>query len=80
MPTVEELASLVQRFVGPPVLPPGHPFQISTADAYWTATSDTSTTAWTINFGGTGIPAPDTKTNTNLAWCVRGGQAYDGPQ
>ena len=78
LPTVEELASLVQLFVGSPALPAGNPFPVLTDDAYWTATSESSTLAWTINFGTTGIPATDTKANTNYIWCVRGGQAYNG--
>ena len=80
LPTYEELQSLVQDFVGPPPLPPGHPFILVTDDFYWTATSTFTTTASAFKFDGTiGTSSIDeSKSNTHAIWCVRGGQGYDG--
>jgi hypothetical protein len=77
LPTIEELHSVVQHFVGPPLLPPGNPFIVLTDDAYWTATSSSSTTAYAVHLG-TGVVSNEPKTNTNYAWCVRGGYGHDG--
>lgn len=79
MPTVEELHTLVQHFVTPP-LPPGHPFVVSTTNYYWTATSTSSTTASAYRFdGSTGTLVEEAdKSNLYLQWCVRGGFGYDG--
>jgi len=78
--TFEELQSLVEHFVGPPPLPPGHPFIVNTDNFYWTATSSSATTAWAFRFDGTvGTNSADPpKTNEYYYWCVRGGQGYDG--
>lgn len=81
LPTSEELQTLMQHFVGPPPLPPGHPFAVFTDDFYWTATSSSATTAWAFRFDGTvgTISQNELKSNVNYVWCVRGGQGYDWP-
>jgi hypothetical protein len=41
---------------------------------YWSATTNASnaTNAWDVNFNNGNVDTND-KSNTNLAWCVRGG-------
>ena len=83
LPSVHELASLIDPFVAAPNLPTGHPFtNVSSADAqsafYWSASTNQafSTFAWRVDFGGGNVRNID-KTNTNRAWCVRGGMNAD---
>ena len=79
LPTVEELASLVDPTQSNPALPSGHPFTNVQSSYYWSATTNASGTsnAWGVNFfegnGGNGD-----KSYTFSVWCVRGGHGHDG--
>jgi hypothetical protein len=81
LPTIQDLASLVDPTVPPPgpTLPPGHPFSNNVQQSgYWSASTFASgtTAAWFVNFlDGNG--GPDDKTFTHFVWCVRGGQGVD---
>lgn len=76
LPTVEELASLVDTSVsGDLKLPSGHPFtNVQSGSNYWSSTTSVGDArfAWDVNFssGGVDIPA---KINDRYVWCVRGG-------
>ena len=90
LPTVEELASLVDPTQEFPALPSGHPFGIGTGFAllgFWTHTTSAADhdQAYVVNFGNgsvftetkqasSGNPLPD----LGEAWCVRGGHGHDG--
>jgi uncharacterized protein DUF1566 len=82
LPTVQELASLVDQNQSQPSLPAGHPFsnvQFSSPppSKYWSASSRPGgTAAYTVNFVAGGTDFPPT-TDSNFAWCVRGGQGVD---
>src|SRR5207249_2602952 len=76
LPSVHELASLVDPNQSSPALPPGHPFTNVQSSFYWSATSSSSTVdvppgAWGVSFsfGGVGTAA---KPNSTFVWCVRG--------
>ena len=79
LPTLQDLASLVDRSVSPgPRLPSGHPFSNVQAADYWSATvfaTDTSS-AWVVDFFN-GFVVLGGKIETHFAWCVRGGQGVD---
>jgi hypothetical protein len=83
MPTLDELASLLDPSQGGVKLPPGHPFQgVDINDFFWTATTLEFNTAfaWLV------IPSTnDFGTNTKAVigdqlWCVRGGSPADNPR
>ncbi len=80
LPTVEELASLVDTSVaGSPKLPSGHPFSNVQSTLYFSATtlaSDT-TRAWLVVFGS-GLVSSNPKAIPSKVWCVRGGHGHDG--
>jgi hypothetical protein len=77
-PTLQELASLVDRSQSFPPLPPGHPFTFHPIN-YWSATTSGADTsfAWVVDLFGFGFVSTQNKTFLNLAWCVRGGQGVD---
>jgi len=84
LPTVEELASLVEPTRTDPALPDTHPFE-NVEDYYFTATttasaeSGSSNFAYAVGFRGTiGPSVPPGKTIALHYWCVRGGHGYDG--
>jgi uncharacterized protein DUF1566 len=77
LPTIEELASLLDTARSDPALPPGHPFTVPSG-TYWSATSTSNgTNAWRVDFGN-GDVASVGKSGTNAVWCVRGGQGIEG--
>lgn len=79
LPTIQELASLVDPSVALPALPIGHPFSNVQSAAYWSATTDATNAlnAWALGFASGGV-APLTKASTfNYVWCVRGGKGVD---
>jgi hypothetical protein len=73
---VPELSSLIDPLRSSPALPVGHPFQIATADAFWTSTryypelyphARRFVKIWAGTIGavdGAAFPLP--------VWCVRG--------
>ncbi len=81
LPTVEQLASMVDRTQSNPSLPSGYEnfFSQVQSDYYWTATSHafgSTTHARDVDLGEGKVGA-DLKTRTNHVWCVRGGNTYD---
>jgi hypothetical protein len=83
LPTVNELASLIDAAAQSPALPAGHPFQNVQASKfvffpYWTATTNSSSpsTARVVDFGSGEIGISG-KSNSAFVWCVRGGQVVD---
>jgi len=86
LPTIQELASLVDPTQFDPALPGGHPFSnVRASHAYWSATTSAlnSSTAWFMNFqtgsvsiASAGVFTSD-KPSTNFVWCVRGGQGVN---
>ena len=79
LPTIEELASLVDTSQSNPALPEGHPFTNVQWDYYWSSSTyagDTSH-AWSVNFGSGFVYNCYGKSNDNYVWCVRGGYGHD---
>ncbi len=78
LPTLQELASLVDRSVRSPgpTLPPGHPFiNVQTSSFYWSDTT-ISGLANGVRFSN-GLVAFDCRSCSYFVWCVRGGQGVD---
>ena len=81
LPTVEELASLVDPTQNYLALPSVHPFTNVQSDYYWSATTsayDTSK-AWAVSFGYGGVDYGLKSDDIVYVWCVRGGHGYDAP-
>jgi hypothetical protein len=78
LPTVEELASLVDTTQTNPALPSGHPFQNVQSSFYWSATTSSRFTnaAWFVYIGD-GVVNVTSKPFDFFVWCVRGGHGYD---
>lgn len=79
LPMREQLASLIDPLNNNPALPTGHPFlNVQSAD-FWSASTHVTdpSAAWDVRFGNGNI-GPSNKIFILRAWCVRGGQAYDG--
>ncbi len=80
LPTIQELASLVDPTQANPALPPGHQTIFSNVQSsfYWSATTkaDNTSLAWGLNFSG-GDVFEQNKVSLFFAWCVRGGQGVD---
>ena len=81
LPTVQELASLVDPTQSFPALPAGHPFSNVQSDFYWSATTYGAdpANAWGADFDGIveGGARFTTKTTARFVWCVRSG--HGGP-
>jgi hypothetical protein len=79
LPSVHELASLVDPSQLGLSLLPGHPFSNVQTEHYWSATTnaDSPTDAWTVRFLQTGPVGTFGKNNGLYVWCVRGG--FPGP-
>lgn len=82
LPTVEELASLLDPSQTSPSLPEGHPFlnsHVGPNNTYWTQTTDSryTTYAWFVEFDS-GIVDADSKEGFRSSWCVRGGHGTGG--
>ncbi len=84
LPTIEELASLVDTSQPAPTLPAGHPFSNVQSSFYWSATTSASNTslAWGVGFSTGGLDNVDKSDDVFafFVWCVRGGQGIDGVQ
>jgi hypothetical protein len=80
LPTIQDLASLIDPTQSNPSLPSGHPFTFQ-LPYYWSATTGASlpSVAWLVDFRN-GNAFADGKSGGNLvfrAWCVRGGTGVD---
>jgi hypothetical protein len=78
LPSVHELASLVDPANSTPSLPTGHPFTIVQSSFYWSASTfaEDPTVAWAVVFFN-GLVGNTGKANDGHAWCVRGGMNAD---
>ena len=74
LPSMNELASLMDMTNANPALPIGHPFSNIMPSRYWSATTsaDVPTLAWDGHFGN-GEVARNLKPSSLFVWCVRGG-------
>jgi len=79
LPTVEQLASLVDNTQSNPSLPSGHPFSNVQSALYWSSTTSAVQTAhaWGVDFSVGGVNDDGSKGSDGRVWCVRGGQGYD---
>jgi hypothetical protein len=81
LPTVNELASLVDPGRSDPALPAGHPFtNVQLTSHYWSATTDSRLldNKWAVGFFGDGdVRNAADKDGHMPVWCVRGGQGTD---
>jgi hypothetical protein len=79
LPTMQELASLVDATQTNPALPSGHPFEGVSWGFYWSATAKVSdpNSIKGVNMGN-GLREIHDKGSTSYHWwCVRGGQGPD---
>ena len=84
LPSVHELASLVDPSVGSPgpTLPPSHPFanvQAIELFWYWSASlhAEFQNFVWNVSFFDGRVSTTTDKLTTNFVWCVRGGNSGD---
>ena len=77
LPSLEELASLVDYSVSPPslALPPGHPFLSVQSSVYWSSTrpGEDPKGSWGVHFGLGGGATFINWAHSVLAWCVHDG-------
>jgi hypothetical protein len=80
LPTIEELASLVDLSQPQPRLPAGHPFSNVQHSQYWSATTyaDGTSDAYLVFFTNGFVSYGNKTSNSLFVWCVRGGQGIDG--
>ena len=81
LPSVEELASLLDLSQSNPALPTDHPFGNLQAPYYWSSTTRNGdySRAWVINLNTGSIVGSLEKTDTSqYHWCVRGGNGHNG--
>ena len=83
LPSLEELASLVDPSVAPPrlALPPGHPFLAVQSAVYWSATrvDEDPRGSWGVHFGLGGGATFINWAHSVQVWCVRDGMTADQP-
>ncbi len=76
LPTVEELASLVDNDNSPLALPADHPFSTVQSSLYWSSTLNVGTDVpgrvWFLSFAN-GDVGFGSKRRPGYVWCVRGG-------
>ena len=81
LPSLEELASLVDSSVAPPglALPPGHPFLAIRSAVYWSATrvGEDPRGSWGVHFGLGGGATFINWAHSVQFWCVRDGMNAD---
>ena len=77
LPTIEELASLVDNDNSDPALPTGHPFVYFGPYSHWSSTTDGvwSDEAYSVFFS-IGSVSHTWKGSGGIVWCVRGGQGH----
>jgi hypothetical protein len=86
LPTIEELASLVDASQPAPTLPAGNPFSnVRSSSPYWSATSPAAGNSnisgpWYVFFIDGVVDNGFAKSDAIFVWCVRGGQGIDGVQ
>ena len=87
LPTIEELASLMDTTQTEPALPLGHPFsgvQSIWPPFYWSSTAyalEPDDQAWGVDLDDAIVaPVPKWSGGNPHAWCVRGGPGHDGPR
>jgi hypothetical protein len=76
LPTIEELASLIDTTQASPALPSGHPFEnVQSSSAYWSSTTyeDDSRDAWAVHMSNGDVYNVD-KPDFYCVWPVRGGK------
>ena len=71
LPSIKELASLIDSSQKDPALPSGHPFDNIKSSIFWSSTpSETDDiVAWHVSFF-TGEVVTDQKSQTRRAWCI----------
>jgi len=80
LPTIQELASLLDPSVPGLALPAGHPFSNINTLQYWSATTIASNTsfAWIVIFGSGDVTSDNKDPNfKDFVWCVRGESGGD---
>jgi hypothetical protein len=79
VPTLQELASLLDTSRSNPMLPEGHPFSSVQLSEYWSATTDfqNADSAWVANFTAGNVYLNGKTSDLNYVWCVRGGQGVE---
>lgn len=78
LPTIEELASLVDNDNASPSLPTGHPFSNVQSWYYWSSTTYANDTSLARDVGfGNGDVSTNAKSLKDNVWCVRGGHGHD---
>ncbi|MBW2171932.1 MAG: DUF1566 domain-containing protein [Deltaproteobacteria bacterium] len=82
LPTIEELASLVDRSMfgqTPKTLPDGHPFSNLVGALYWSTSIHPTTPgkSLTINFNGPGLVTGAANSESRYSWCVRGAPGHN---
>jgi hypothetical protein len=79
LPTIQELASLLDASQSEPALTNGHPFaDVVTDDCYWSAT--VGDPQWSVSFAGAGTVTQGgcgSADGRNVVWCVRAGQGIE---
>jgi hypothetical protein len=79
LPTIEELASLVDTSQSNPALPAGHPFTGVQSYYYWSSSTYAGGTsnAWVVKFNDGHVPYGFKSVDIIYVWCVRGGYGHD---
>jgi hypothetical protein len=79
LPSIQELASLLDPTRSNPALPAGHPFMNVQNYAYWSSTIYPYDGGLMAAWFDSGILSPYTKSvNTIFTWCVRAGGSPNG--
>lgn len=74
LPSVHELASLIDATQSIPALPIGHPFNVDLSSSYWSATlsADNPVAAWHVQPSNGLVSNFDRTSDAFSVWCVRG--------
>jgi len=78
LPTIQDLASLIDPTQTNPSLPSGHPFAVQSS-YYWSASSfaNLANDVWVVDFGNGSVVNGGKVNAIVYAWCVRGGPGVD---
>lgn len=79
LPTISELASLIDPAQSNLALPNGYPFLNVQSGPYWSSTTHANNpdNAWRVNFADGDVYNYNKTNSEYYAWCVRGGQGHD---